>query len=272
MIVISSSLVLAPTDDINEDNPVIGWHNLVTAENVSATSEAEDYPIVNVANPITSPGARWRATGTTGEAITVAVESVEPVDYIAIARHNLGSAEIPVSVEGSTDGGSTWSELVQQVLLPDDSPALFRFVKQSLTHLRLPLEAGLAPAEIAVVYAGALLVAQRRIYVDHVPINYGRSENIVNGKSESGEYLGRIILSEERSTSFDLRNLTPAWYRAQMDPFIKASKVTPFFFAWRPGAYPREIGFVVATNNPQPRNQLANGMMSIQIEISGIAP
>lgn len=272
MIVISSSLVLSGATGDQSNNPVVGWHNLVTPANVAAGTEADGYPISNVANPITATASRWRAENATGEAVSVDLDTVEPVDYLAIARHNLGSAAIVTAVEGSTNDGADWFELVQETLLPDDGPALFRFVPQSLTDIRLILDGGTAPAEIAVLYVGKLLVLQRRIYVGHVPITYGRSAEIVNGRSESGDFLGRIVVSEKRATSVDLKNMTPVWYRTQMDPFIKASKEAPFFFAWRPGDYPREVGFAWMTNEPQARNQRSNGMMEIQLEMTGIAP
>lgn len=271
MLVISSSLVLAATSGDQSNNPVIGWHNLVATDNLTAGTEADGYPVTNLANPITAPGARWKANDTTPQAVSVAIDTIEPVDYIAIARHNLGSAGIPVTVEGSVNDGADWFELVGETLLADDAPVIFRYEAQSLTNIRLALGTGSAPAEIAVMYVGKLLVLQRRIYVGHVPIVFGRSASIVNGRSESGEFLGRIVTSEQLSTGVNLQNITPGWYRAEMDPFIVASKAAPFFFAWRPADYPLEVGFAWMTNDPQPQNQRANGMMQIQLEMAGIA-
>lgn len=272
MIIISNSLVLGLTPETHVNAPLIGWHNLVTTGNIEADTAATDYPASNMANPITAPGARWRAADSTAQAVSVAVDTVEPIDYIAIARHNLGSAAVSVTVEGSINDGADWFELVQEALLPNDAPAIFRFEPQALTDIRLSLGAGDDPAEIAVLYTGLLLALQRRIYVGHTPIVLGRSAKIVNGRSEGGDFLGRIITSEQRETSVDLKNLTPSWYRTYLDPFIEASKDTPFFFAWRPGDYPDEVGFAWMTNEPQPSNQRPNGMMQVQLQMTGIAP
>lgn len=275
MIVISSALVLSGSDDLQPNNPVIGWDNRVTINNITSSTEAEGFPITNVANPITSPAGRWKGTGITGdEEILVELEGLEDVDYVGIARHNLGTNQIPILIEGSTEGGSPFEILVDETLLPDDAPAIFRFIPQSLTDLRitLGLDTSTVAPEIAVIYVGKLLILQRRLYVGHTPITMGRSENIVTGKTENGDFLGRIVTSEQRSTEVALQNLTPSWYRSEMDPFIEASKETPFFFAWRPFAYPYEVGFAWMTNNPQPVNQRPNGMMQIQLQMTGIAP
>jgi hypothetical protein len=275
-LVISGSLVLADTVSgggiINADNPLIGWHNLAAASPISATSAAAGFPPSNLGNPATY--LRWKSAGNppaADEYVRIDVNAVEPCDYLAIARHNFASAQIPVSIERLVSTGpEVWAELVAPVLLPGDGPALFRFAPQGALAVRIRMQPGLAAPTMAVVYVGKLLVLQRRIYVGHTPINYGRKAKITNARSESGNFLGRIVLNEQTETSVDLQNLTPGWYRSEMEPFIKASKEAPFFFAWRPGDYPYEIGYCWMTNDPQPSNQRPNGMMQVGLEMSGI--
>jgi hypothetical protein len=112
------------------------------------------------------------------------------------------------------------------VLLPNDGPALFRFAPQGVANLRVRLQPGAAAPTAAVIYAGKLLVLQRRIYVGHIPINYGRVTKVVNGRSESGAFLGRIVLGEMTQTKVDLQNLLPLWYRANMEPFYRRRRRT----------------------------------------------
>lgn len=273
MIVISTSLVLSPSDDINGNNPAIGSHNVVTIDNIVASSENVLYPATNLANAITAPGARWQANDDGDQTITISIADT-PVDYIGIARHNLGSNQRPVKVEGSMDGGSTWSELVQEILLPNDAPAMFRFELQSPSDVRFVIGesnfSGGDPAEIATLYLGQLLIMQRRLYVGHVPITMGVTTRIANGRSEGGDFLGRIVLSEENSTTADFSNLTPSWVRTYLEPFLVRSREEPFFFAWRPEDYPLEVGFVQMTNDPRPVNQRNNGMMQTSFEMSGV--
>jgi len=290
MIVLAENLVLSPTFALSANQPLIGWHNLVTAANVSATSEAAGFPISNVANPITAPGGRWRADyeitgegegeegGPAVQSITIAVNSVEELDYVAIARHNLASIGAPITIYGQSEEGEGegegFAELVQETLLANDGPALFRFEKQALTDIRIDIGIGSSAPEIAVIYAGALLILQRRIFVGHTPIPYGREANIINGRSEAGDFLGRIVLSEMTATAVDLQNIDPAFYRSDIDPFILASKETPFFFAWRPGDYPGEVGFAWMANSPKPVNQRtadSDGLMQIDLQMTGIS-
>jgi hypothetical protein len=99
----------------------------------------------------------------------------------------------------------------------------------------------------------------------------GRTTRIVNGRSESGDYLGRIVLSDALATQVDLQNMTPAWFRDNMLPFLEAAVSVPFFFAWRFNTYPGEVGYVWLTDDPKPVNQRPNGMMQVQLSMEGVS-
>lgn len=259
------------TADINADNPLIGYENLTTFSAVTATSELTGYPATNLANPATN--LVWQADDTDEAYVTVIINRVDPVDYVAIARHNLGTGQVPISIEGLTDSLSSpteWVELVQDALLGDDSPALFRFAPQSLYAVRIRLQPGILAPSIGVLYTGKLLVVQRRVYVGHSPLPYSVSSKVTSNRSESGNFLGRIIINEQNTTNLALSNLDPVWYRQYMAPFIDASQEFPFFFAWRPSAYPQEVGYCWMSNTPIPSNQLSNGFMQISMQMTGI--
>jgi hypothetical protein len=278
-VVVSSSVVLTGADGINADNPLIGYQTLVAAGNVTATTQDPDWPASNLANPSTF--LKWKAdpgSPVVDEYLIVTPDSAEDIDYVGIAGHNFGSGQMPVSVEYLDEDASPpeWVELITETLLPDDGPVLFRFTPQPFTQIRVRIQPSLATVPVeqafaAVLYVGKLLVVQRRIFVGHTPIPYGRRLNVANHRSISGAFLGRIVLSETTETSVALEALTPAWYREYFEPFLVAAKEIPFFFAWRPGAYPREVGFAWLTGDPQPANQLPNGLMQVSFDMAGIA-
>lgn len=54
MFIRSEDLVLTPFEDGGPDNPVVGYHNLVTTANLAADTEDPEYPASNLANPGTS--------------------------------------------------------------------------------------------------------------------------------------------------------------------------------------------------------------------------
>lgn len=279
--VISQSLVItAGVDGINANNPIIGYRTLVTAGNVTATSEDADFPVGNVANPSTA--LLWKAivgSPAVDEYLTVILDSADDVDYLAIAAHNFGSGLNVVSVEGTTtdpaDSPPGWFELVSEHLLTTDGPIIFRWTPQSLFAVRLRIQPSAAAVpltpQLAVLYVGLLLKLQRRIYVGHTPMPYGRSLSVANLKSISGAFLGRIVLGQTRKASVSLQNITAAWYRAYLDPFFIAAQEIPFFFAWRPDTYPEEGGFAWMQDDPGVSNARTNGMMQASFNLEGVA-
>lgn len=275
--VISQSLVItAGVDGLNADNPIIGYRTLVTTANIDATSSDAAFPVINLANPATH--LLWKAEGPTPLAdqyLTVTLDTPDQIDYLAVAAHNFGSGLMTVSVEGNTEDPEDWFELVAEHLLTSDGPIIFRFTAQSLLGIRLRIQPSAAdPALIpqaAVLYAGLLLTLQRRIYVGHTPMPYGRQLQLANLKSISGAFLGRIVLGQTRRTGISLQNITAAWYRSYLDPFLIAAQENPFFFAWRPGTYPQEGGFAWLDGDPDVSNMRSNGMMQVSMKLEGVA-
>lgn len=272
MIVISSSLVLSPTADNPLNTPIFGWESIVEAADVSATSAASGFPATNVAN--NSTNLRWMAdpgSPPDDQYLTVTVSEVDPIDYLAVAVHNFGSDSIPVSVEGSTGGSPEWFELTAPQMLANDEPVIFRFTPQSLSGIRLRMQPGDADPFVAVLYAGKLLVCERGTHQDYTPINLARDTNAPIGISESGHFLGRVVIGEGRSSPFALKMLRATWYRENMDPMVRVLRSTPVFFAWKPQEFPHDVGFVFVTNDPKPVRHFDTATMAIDFQMTGVA-
>lgn len=270
MIVISSSLVLSESG-LTADHPIIGYRNIVTTSNIAATNSNASYPVTNLANPATH--LRWQAAAnsppTTPMYLTITTGSADPIDYLAIAKHNLGTAEITAVVQGDDGGG--YDDLTDPVIPGDDSPLLFRWTAASYTAIRLKLTVGSVVPQIAVLYCGKLLVLPRKIWQGHTPITYGRRQKVISGKSESGNFLGRIITGEWRETSQTIQLVNPADYREDIDDFFESGKDTPFFWGWRPQTYPTEVGYAWLTNDPQPKNASQHGLTEFELRMAGVA-
>ncbi len=267
MIVVSSNYVLSVVAEAADpDLPAIGWHNVVTAGSIVADTQEANYPASNLANPATH--VEWRAADDSEHYLTITTNEVDPIDYVGIARHNFGTAEIAPSIEGFID--EVWTELVEAVMPADDSPLVFRFVAQSLAQVRIKLPAGADSARAAVVYVGRLLDLERKIYVGHTPMPHGRKTNVANNRSETGNFLGRIVLGEGRETTVPMSLISPAWYRSNMDPFLSVAQERPFFFAWRPSSYPREVGYGWLVNDPKPTPVGPSNLIAFDLQVAGV--
>lgn len=231
----------------------------------AAPVDSDDGTLIGTLTPFTDT-----ANESAGRTITSTDQESEFRYIWARVTHNGASAAIAVAELQIFEADQTWVELVPAELPTDDDPLILQFDPQVLLQVRLRMQTGTEIPEAAVMYAGKLLVLQRRIYVGHTPITFGRRTTITNGMSESGQFLGRIVMGQFLVTEVSLQNLTPSWYRANMDPFVQAAREEPFFFAWRPGGYPEEVGYAWLTGDPSPVNSRSNGMMEVQLQMSGV--
>lgn len=263
----SGSLV---TTDFNENNPVIGYDNKVILSGVTATSEDSEKPATNVAN--TSTAEYWESLIDTVQYLEFNI-NLSAVDYVGIAAHNLEG--MTYEIEYKIGAGGTWTA-VDSSRVPSDNSAImwyFTSIEADYWRIKITPTSGKHP-KIGVVYIGQAARLQRRVYVGHTPISYGRKTNVVTGMSENGDYLGRVVKNRSLASSVKQENIDASYYRSTIEPFVKHADVEskPYFFAWRPSSYPSEVGYCWNTQNVVPSNQRSNGMMDFTISMRAHAP
>lgn len=290
MIYISNSLYLSGSisSGIEPNNPIIGYHSILLPDDIDATSGLTGRVAINMWSPDTATfwqGLSFTSVSPTTETQYIVLSNLNAYefDYIGIARHNLGSSGFTFSIEESSDAGATWSEIVAPKIFSDDSAILEYFDMRStgLVRIKLTKTSTLIPAPIiAHIKMGRALVLQRRIYVGHAPGTIGKKVRRIINTSESGQYLGQIILSKAHASSCTQQNNTAAFVREKIKPFIQhvngevevnGTAPATFFFAWRPGDYPEEVLYGWTGDDIRPENQLSNGMMSWSFNMEAVA-
>lgn len=267
MIIISKNIVLSETPSFDPNAPRIGYRSLLDINSVTADYEDIQYPSRNLAN--VSTAARWKSTSTADQFVYISPGINDGVDYVGFANHNFGHGGIAYLVQGSNDG-TTWVDISDEIIPDSDAPHMQLFTLAVYSLYRVQLKPTLFEPYCAIMYLGRSLALQRHIYVGHTPITLGRATTTKVRNSENGNFLGRTVVREYVMSSIDMQNITPSWYRNYFDPFVVAAKIVPWFWAWRPADYPREIGFVWLTGDVRPANQRANGMMKWSAKIQGI--
>lgn len=268
MIVLSQSLVIgAAPPTVPLDTPIILWRSLVNLDTLTVSSEAVDYPAINLANDSTIEV--WRAADLAPVSIEVAINGSE-VDAVAFARHNFGSthAEIAVEVEVAEGEGTAWEEVVAAQLLADDSPVLFRFAPVTTTRVRISITNGSTAPSAAVLYVGKLLVMPTGITAGHVPLDQALQSQVVNGRSEAGNFLGRLITGQSAQTSASFEMLPIDWYYDEMEAFVARGTTGPFFFAWLPMSRPDDVGFSWLMSDPRP--SMGSVFFDLTLDYGGI--
>lgn len=259
-------MILFANENLKSNRPVICYGNLVTFDNVSATSENASYPVTNLTNP--SLNSRWESASADEQYVTSTFSDTTEIDYVAIAGHDFPTSEAEISIE--VEISSVWTEVFPATTLSDYGPVIFRFDPVECDGVRIKIGATVYTPTISVFYAGLILDLERNIYVGHTPINYGLESDLVTGMSENGQFIGRITVGERYQTNVNMNNITPGFYRTYIEPFFVDAVEQPFFFAWRPLKYPNEIAYCWFQANGQMVNELANGMISVSFPVQGI--
>lgn len=260
-LVISSELVLGQAQ-ILQDAGIIAYQNIVSKNTISASSELALSPATNMANSATAFG--WEATSNADQTITIN-SSGAVIDYIGIARHNLNQPGLILTLKFNGAVVATKTDI-------SDNPAILFLVNPaSPTTITLEISGANIAPKMSVLYAGKSLTLERNIYVGHTPITMGVQRTAFDGVSESGQFLGEVVRNRSLFTNVSLKNLTPQWYRANLDPCFKRVPRNPLFWAWRPTQYPAEVAFAKIEGNPIPVNQRNNGMMQVDFKLRGLA-
>lgn len=269
-IVISDDIVLSEEESdagITANNPRIGWHNLLTASNVSADEADADYPVTNLANPATS--LKWKGATTGVQTIEIALAEAEAVNYFAIAGHNFGTDGTNIKLQSSSDG-STWADVTDSRVLASDYAFMEEFADETKQYFRLHLTPQTNVPQLAVLHIGRVLRMQRRLFVGYKPPTLNRKTEVSSGHSESGQFLGRVKRRQMLENSVDFNNITQAWVRETFEPFMVYAETKPFFFAWRPSSWPNEVAYMWLQGDFDVTNQLPNGLMSLSWSMQGL--
>lgn len=254
------------------------WLRDLVATDITASSETANGPADAPLRPDTAEFWEAAALPATWE---IDLGTLRAVDYVGVVG-NLGSCNCALMVEW-TDGvlvGSpseeVWTQFADDAQPGDDSPLLFLDTSVTARKLRLTFSAIGSPAEaatpprVAVVYAGEVLKMQRPLYAGHAPINLSRNTVLHGSMSQGGQFLGQGFRRHGVSSSAAFRHLTAAWVRETLDPFIRSARQYPYFFAWRPGDFVNDVGYVWTQEDIRPANMGVRSYMQVGWPMQGI--
>jgi hypothetical protein len=269
--------------------PVIGWDNIVfksTTTVAGSTNESNAFNVRNLKTPLTTEF--WRAGTDSSARVRLEVEQTETVDYMAIAGHNLSGQRVRVQYQ--QPGGNfvtvfdqtltsnnaqifRFNPVVLEPLIvytsgtsgpPTITPAVIRlFINTDETYLNFP------PARIAVMYCGRALQMPQPIYGGITPVTMARKTDLIRNMTEGGQFSGNAIISRGLATSVEFQHLRPDFVRTSIEPFAKAARTRPFFFAWRQGQYPNECALCWSQSDINPDNMGIAALMKFSMDVVG---
>lgn len=217
----------------------------------------------NVLNAATY--SRWSFTGS--QSITITMPANQMIDAVGLGAHSFGSASVRVYYS-ATDAG---------LLVPIGGPqsgadAMLFLLNSPVSAKRIIIVvAATGPQVLGVVYAGVALQMQRPIYRGHSPATMARITEYMSNESEGGQWLGRNVIRQGLNVDLSWSHLSANWVRQYFDPFIKSARTKPFFVAWNPQEFPREVAYAWTSADIKPTNTGPRDLMSASINAKGAA-
>jgi len=151
----------------------------------------------------------------------------------------------------------------------DDRPIMTLVEETRSNKFRVRIVGQSTPV-VGVIYIGKALEMARPLYGGHTPLALSRTTVIRPHVSERGQFLGRSIIRSGASGSWSWSNLTAAWVRRYLDPFIESARTDPFFILWRPASFPGEVGYCWTLGDLSATNSGPRDLMSFTLSAQGI--
>lgn len=257
-------------DDFNANNPIIGYHSVLTPDDITVTGTSSVRPPINAWTPDTALVWEGQAYSGASATLTQYLDLANPnqseVDYIAIGRHNFYTGGYTYTVQASADGVS-WDNVTSPNSVGTNDAIIHYFNVRNNPYFRIKITrtgTDIPAPIIGHVKLGVALVLQRRIYVGHRPATLAKNVKKTIYGSESGQYLGQIVHRSYYTSEINQENNSPLFVRTKIVPFINhvnghtvTANTSPatFFFAWRPSDYPSEVIYGWTSDNIQPENK-----------------
>jgi len=229
-------------------NCFVCYDNLLTSPlltSVTPTSERAGYSIQNAYDWYTT--SYWSPSATSGfKYIVVEFSSPVSADYLAIYRHNLGTVGGTFTIDYSSDG-VTWSAaILVAVSASDNELSIQTFDQKTAKYWRVLFNlASATPFYLGVIMFGKKLPLYRGMVSGFTVPRHGRKNEIINQKTEGGQFVGRVKTSHGARTSINFKHVTQSWVRANWEAFVEHAELLPFLFSWNHDTYPQDAVYCV---------------------------
>lgn len=273
-LVISHALSLNTSFREEAWQPIMLWKSYITTTNIVASSEDENHPASDLANPSTV--LFWQSLSLLTQTLTIdPISSEEKINAIAFANHNWHSKGWKIKIQGLTsDPGAVLTEIFPEETLGSDEPAILMFEEAYYIKFVITLTPTAvisdAPPECSVMFAGRVLRIVKGIPPGHIPVKMSGVKTAQDNLSEDGNYIGSVILGTFAGSSLALVDLDQDWYRANLEEFRKLGRGTTFFLCEFPELHSEDVGYCWVTNAARPVINQKNGSIDITFQFGAV--
>ena len=244
----------------------LAYDSAVERATVTATSAAPLRPANNLKTRDTYQ--TWRATAPE-PVVTVLFAAPELINYVGIARHNMGSLGITALVEIET-AGDGWLEVA--VLQPDhDGPVMVPIAEVLAVNLRVSFYGYEIPT-LAVLMAGKAVIMPRPLRATMQPVFGSRDTTVTPQISELGQLLGSVVVRNGVNVSPTWNNLTRDFYNDTLRLLAREMPGRAVMLMWQPLEHPDEVVFGMVSGDVTIAHIPRSARYTFGFSLSGVAP
>ena len=187
----------------------------------------------------------WSPNNTVGyHSFTATFSSPITVDYLAFYRHNLESVNGNFYIMHSIDN-LVWNTVLYSTAT-DNELKIITFTAITAQYWRVVFYIPTTtPFFLGVVMIGRRMPLDRGMVAGFTIPRHGRKNDIVNQRTEGGQFVGRVKTSQGARSSINFRHVTQSWVRSYWEAFVEHAELLPFLFSWNHDTYPQDAVYCV---------------------------
>ena len=231
---------------------IIGYNNLVKSGTVTSSGDASGYEKENAKSWKTSTW--WKADAAGVVYFYVDMGSAVDVDCWGMAGHNLADNAGTVLPEYSATGAWAGEELPLDTLQTPDNVTVFRKVTSvNARYFRYEVNSTTNASLIGNFFLGEYLQLERGMPRSFSPANLNSDRKIINNKSNSGAFLGRVVKYNGSKVRIEQKSISRAWIDASWKALADSIELYPFYFLWNDVDYPAEAAYCLVDRIRYPK-------------------
>jgi hypothetical protein len=218
------------------------YNNLLNHPTLNASSVAVGYYAQNATDGRTT--TYWASGGAGVQFLDAFYDVPVLACALCLYRHNLRASVDRVVVECWDDDFNARQYPVDTMIFND--VMYIRFNPIYAKHWRIVFYCH-APLVVGVCQLGWDINLPFGMPVGFVPPRHNRKTDVINQRTESGQFVGRTVINRGSECDLIQNQVTPQWLRQYGEWFIRHAEKAPFFFSWSHYKYPQDAVFCMAT-------------------------
>lgn len=213
---------------------------------------------------------RW-SCGALPSAWTLETAADAEVDTLFIAAHNLSGRTVTVETSATTGGGFT----TRATVTPTDNSVIAVMFNTGtgaphvIRRVRITVSGSGTDAAVGIIRWGKALQMTRPVFGGVRPIGLARAVETRQAISETGQWLGRMILRQAAPSEMNWEHLDDAWYKANFHPFALSLPQMPFGLIQNPARMPESVGWCWTDGAPVPEYMGVRNYLQVSLPVVG---